>query len=93
MMHMAHFSPEDKFNYGLGWTVTRQEDGTIKYGHSGGYVGVLDLVTIRPSEDLAVIIFSNELDSELMSTFLERRAFTAINKAIFWKADYILSQS
>lgn len=93
MMHMAHFSPEDKFNYGLGWTVTRQEDGTIKYGHSGGYVGVLDLVTVRPAEDLAVIIFSNELDSELVSTFFERRAFTAINRAIFWKAEYILSQN
>ncbi|UCB59097.1 MAG: serine hydrolase [Thermoplasmatales archaeon] len=92
LMHMAHFSPENKFNYGLGWTITRQEDGTIKYGHSGGYVGVLDLVTIKPAQDVAVIIFSNELDSELMSTYLERRCFTFINKAIFWKAEQIISQ-
>ena len=92
LMHMAHFSPEDKFNYGLGWTITRQEDGTIKYGHSGGYVGVLDLVTIRPEQDIGIIIFSNELDSELMSTYLERRCFTSINKAIFWKAEQIVSQ-
>lgn len=92
LMHMAHFSPEDKFNYGLGWTVTKQGDGTIKYGHSGGYVGVLDLVTIKPAQDIAVIIFSNELDSELMSTYIERRCFTFINKAIFWKAELITSQ-
>jgi hypothetical protein len=89
-MHTAHFSPEDKYNYGLGWTITNQENGKKEYGHSGGYVGVLDLVTIVEDDDIAVMIFSNELDSELRSTLLERIAFNAINNALFWKANQFL---
>ena len=90
LMHTAHFSPEDKYNYGLGWTITNLENGKKEYGHSGGYVGVLDLVTIVEDDDIAVMIFSNELDSELRSTGLERTAFYAINNALFWKANQLL---
>jgi len=86
LMHTAHFSPEDTYNYGLGWALTNPENGTKTYGHSGGYVGVLDYVTIVPDDGVAVIIFSNELDSELQASRLEYRAFNAINKALFWKA-------
>jgi CubicO group peptidase (beta-lactamase class C family) len=86
LMHMPHFSPEDRVNYGLGWVLRNPPNGTKTYGHSGGYVGVLDYVTIIPEDNLAVIIFSNELDSELMASWLENRAFSAIYQAIMSKA-------
>jgi len=91
MMHTAHFSPKDKYNYGLGWTITNKLIGKDEYGHSGGYVGVHILVTIVPKDDIAVILFSNELDSELHATRIERKAFNAINDALFRKADRIAS--
>ncbi len=89
LMHTAHFSPEDKYNYGLGWTIKNPVIGKKEYGHSGGYVGVLDLVTIIPDDGIAVMIFSNELDSELQSTRIEWKAFNAINNLLFWKANQL----
>jgi CubicO group peptidase (beta-lactamase class C family) len=86
LMHKAHFSPEDKYNYGLGWTVTQKVFGETEIGHSGGYVGALDLVTIRPDKDIAVIFFSNELDAELHASRTERFAFNKINNALMFKA-------
>ena len=89
LMHTAHFSSEDKYNYGLGWFITNQDNGKKVISHSGGYVGVLVLVTIVQDDDIAVMIFSNELDSELQSTRLERIAINAINNALFWKANQL----
>ena len=91
LMHTAHFSPRDKYNYGLGWSITNKILGKDEYGHSGGYVGVHDLVTIIPDDDIAVILFSNELDSELLATRMERKAFNMINDALFRKAYQIAS--
>lgn len=91
LMHSAHFSPGDKYNYGLGWSITNKLIGKDEYGHSGGYVGVHDLVTIIPEDGIAVILFSNELDSELLATRTERRAFNGINDALFRKAYRIAS--
>ena len=90
MMHTAHFSPSDKYNYGLGWQVTNKVFQKT-YGHSGGYVGALDLITIYPKDNTAVLLFSNALDSELHSTRTEWKAFNAINKALFHKAKRIAS--
>jgi CubicO group peptidase (beta-lactamase class C family) len=91
LMHTSHFSPKEKYNYGLGWSITNRLIGKDEYGHSGGYVGVHDLVTIIPKDDIAVILFSNELDSELMASRTERKAFNAINDALFRKAKRIAS--
>ncbi|PNX52459.1 MAG: hypothetical protein BV458_09480 [Thermoplasmata archaeon M9B2D] len=85
MMHSAHFSPSDRYNYGLGWQITNKVFQKT-YGHSGGYVGALDLVTIHPKDNIAVLLFSNALDSELHSTRREWNAFNAINNALFHKA-------
>jgi CubicO group peptidase (beta-lactamase class C family) len=85
LMHRAHFSPNDKYNYGLGWQITNTPSQK-SYGHSGGYVGVLSLVTIIPDDNTAVILFSNELDSELHATRTEWLAIGAINNALFFKA-------
>jgi len=86
LMHTAHFSPNDKYNYGLGWTITNKLFEKT-YGHSGGYVGVHDLVTIDPEKDLSVLLFSNELDSELHATTLERNAFYTLYDLLWKKAD------
>jgi CubicO group peptidase (beta-lactamase class C family) len=90
LMHTAHFSPTDKYNYGLGWQITNKLFQK-NYGHSGGYVGFLDLVTIVPNDSTAVILFSNALDSELHSTRTEWKAFSAINNALFSKAKRMTS--
>lgn len=86
LMHTPHFSHGDKYNYGLGWTTSDPPNGKKTYGHSGGYVGVLDYVTIIPEDGIGVIIFSNELDSDLMASRLENYAFNAIYQAIVQKA-------
>lgn len=90
LMHTAHFSPEDEYNYGLGWVLYNPTIGKKEYGHSGGFVGALDLITIIPEDKIAVMIFSNELDSELASTRLEWLAFNAINNALFWKINHLI---
>lgn len=91
LMQKAHFSPEDEHNYGLGWSLKKKPFGKIEISHSGGYVGVLDLVKIKPEKDIAMIFFSNELDSELLASKIERRAFTMINRAVTIKALRIAS--
>ena len=91
LMHKAHFSPEDKNNYGLGWVINKKRFGKIEISHSGGYVGALDLVTIKPDKDVAVIFFSNELDAKLHASKIERRAFNLINNALMFKALRIAS--
>jgi CubicO group peptidase (beta-lactamase class C family) len=90
LMHTAQFSPTDKYNYGLGWEVTNKPFQKT-YGHSGGYVGALNLITIHPEYNTAVILFTNALDSELHSTRTEWKAISAINKALFFKARRIAS--
>jgi CubicO group peptidase (beta-lactamase class C family) len=90
LMHTAHFSPSDKSNYGLGWEVTNKPLKKT-YGHSGGYVGALNLVTVVPADNTAVILFSNALDSELQSTRMEWKAISAIDNALFHKAKRIAS--
>ena len=86
MMHMPHFSPTDTFNYGLGWQTKLLEDGKIDYLHSGGYVGALDMVKIKPYDGVGVIYFSNRLDAELHETFIERKMFRLIFDLLFDKA-------
>ena len=86
MMHTPHFSPTDTFNYGLGWQTKLLEDGKIDYLHSGGYVGALDMVKIKPYDGVGVIYFSNRLDAELHETFIERKMFRLIFDSLFDKA-------
>ena len=86
LMHTVHFPTEANYNYGLGWFVQYQENGNKVVSHSGGYVGVLDRVTIFIDDNITVMFFSNELDSELLDTYIERRAVRAINNALINKA-------
>jgi CubicO group peptidase (beta-lactamase class C family) len=89
LMHTAHFSPEDKSNYGLGWSIKNPLIGKKTYSHAGNYVGVNNYVAVVPDDDIAVVIFSNEMDSELFPSFVEWRAFETIQNALFWKANQL----
>ena len=88
LMHTDHFSPENP-HYGLGWKVENPLIGKKEYSHGGGYVGVDNDISIVPDNNVGIIIFSNELDSELIPTFVEWRAFEAIQNALFWKANQL----
>jgi CubicO group peptidase (beta-lactamase class C family) len=91
LMQTAPFQTESDYNYGLGWQLYTPINGKKEYGHSGGFVGVLTFVNIIPDDDLAVMIFSNELDSELADTRLEWWAFNKIYNALFWKANQLIN--
>lgn len=83
LIHTTHYLSSNGWNYGLGWIIDKTFLGKKEISHSGGWPGVHTLVTIRPDEDIAVIIFTNCLDSELHSTSLERLSFTLIKNALF----------
>ena len=91
LMHKPHFSPEDPHNYGLGWVIKYDKFGNLEYGHSGGYVGVHDLVNVKPTKDSTLIIFTNQLDSELHPTKMESIAFGILVKALTLKQKLIAS--
>jgi CubicO group peptidase (beta-lactamase class C family) len=91
LMHTAHYPSNNRWNYGLGWILKKTFLGKREIGHSGGWPGVHTLVTIRPDENQAVIIFTNCLDSELHSSLLERLSFMLIKTAIFNKASRLAS--
>jgi CubicO group peptidase (beta-lactamase class C family) len=90
LMHTAHFSPNDTHNYGLGWEITNKPLKKT-YGHYGAYVGALNSVTVKPDDNTAVILFSNECDSEIQITRTEWKAFSAISDVLFLKAKMIIS--
>jgi CubicO group peptidase (beta-lactamase class C family) len=89
-MHTAHFSPNDTYNYGLGWEITNKPLKKT-YGHYGAYVGALNSVTVKPDDNTAVILFSNECDSEIQITRTEWKAFSAISDVLFLKSKMIIS--
>ena len=92
-MHKAHFSPEDKHNYGYGWSISKKLFNKTQISHSGGYVGCLDLVTYKPWKDTTVIFFSNELDSELISSKIEYKTINLMNKLLFLKAHRLIKEN
>jgi len=91
LMHTAPFQPDLKYNYGLGWQIIKRSSGEIDIHHGGGYVGVHCHVLIKPEKEIATILFSNELDSELRASLLEARAFYMIEQLLLIKANRISS--
>jgi len=91
LMHTTHYPSTNNWNYGLGWIITTKFFGKKEIGHSGGWPGVHTEVIIKPEKDIAVIIFTNCLDSELHSTLIEGLAFTLIKNAFFHKANKLAS--
>lgn len=90
LMHTT-FYPKDKYtwNYALGWIVSKTPGGKEKIGHLGGWPGVHTLVSIRPYNDMAIIVFTNCLDSNLKMTLSETLAYGRIINAIIIKANFL----
>lgn len=45
--------------YGLGWTVTPDDNGYLRSAHGGGMPGVATTLALYPSEHLAVVVMTN----------------------------------
>jgi len=56
LMHTIQYPNED---YGLGWTIWNTTNNEQFYGHTGGDYGVATSVTVRTSDNTAVIYFTN----------------------------------
>ena len=56
LMHTVQYPNED---YGLGWTIWNNSNNEQFYGHTGGDYGVATSVTVRTSDNTAVIYFTN----------------------------------
>ncbi|WP_281615079.1 serine hydrolase [Flammeovirga sp. SubArs3] len=55
----THFS-----GYGLGWGI-KDYHGKMRVSHSGGYDGMITMVTMIPDENLGVIVLTNGLKSPI----------------------------
>jgi CubicO group peptidase (beta-lactamase class C family) len=91
LMHTTHYPSDLSWNYGLGWIIKNKIFRVDEIGHSGGWPGVHTLATIQPEKDLAVIVFTNCLGSELGMTINEQIAFKFIINALFFKANKLAS--
>jgi len=45
--------------YGLGWSVAREPNGSVRLGHSGGMPGVATSLTLFPAEGVAIVVLTN----------------------------------
>ena len=92
LMHTAHYPlNEDGYGYGLGWSIGVSKFGKKEIGHSGGWPGVHTLMTIRPDDDTAIIIFTNCYDSTQSSGPLVGLAFWLITISLFRRANRLAS--
>jgi CubicO group peptidase (beta-lactamase class C family) len=46
--------------YGLGWSVSRDDNGYRRVSHSGGMPGVNTVLALYPSENVAVVVLANQ---------------------------------
>jgi CubicO group peptidase (beta-lactamase class C family) len=87
LMHTAHYPLNDQgYGYGLGWSIKVSESGKKEIGHSGGWPGVHTLMTYRPFDNTAIVIFTNCYDSTQGYRPLEGLAFLLITNLLFWRA-------
>jgi CubicO group peptidase (beta-lactamase class C family) len=68
-------------NYGIGWFINDNDRGFRRVGHGGGMPGVSTLLTLIPTEKLAVVALSNaasslpsEVTEEILSVMLPEYA-------------------
>ena len=92
LMHTGHYEPYSrKGNYGFGWFITETFFIRKEIGHSGGWPGAHTYVKIKLNKDVAIIVFTNCLDSELGMTPLESKSFGLIINALLNKANRLAS--
>lgn len=70
--------------YGIGWRINPEENGLLRVSHTGGMPGVATILTLYPSEDLAVVVMTNttanatigRIAQEIVSALVPRYADT-----------------
>ncbi|HEX7778169.1 MAG TPA: serine hydrolase domain-containing protein [Vicinamibacterales bacterium] len=69
--------------YGLGWGVTADDNGYLRYSHTGGMPGVATVLNLYPAEHLAVVVLTNasggnigRIANEIAATVLPKYAET-----------------
>lgn len=69
--------------YGLGWVVTADDNGHLRYSHTGGSPGVATVLNIYPADRLAVVVLTNagggnieRIAQDIAATVLPRYAET-----------------
>lgn len=90
LMHSEHYQSNNRgWDYGLGWIIQENANGEKEFGHSGGWLGVHTLMTVRSDEKTGVIILTNALNPNLDTKPMERLAFSLIENALFKRGNMI----
>jgi CubicO group peptidase (beta-lactamase class C family) len=70
-------------SYALGWGITRDDNGYRRVSHSGGMPGVATILSLYPSENVAIAVMTNKSDGapfrvaeEIAAALLPRYAAT-----------------
>jgi hypothetical protein len=69
--------------YGLGWAVLGDDNGYLRYNHTGGMPGVATVLNLYPTEHLAIVVLTNasggnigRIATEIAATVLPKYAET-----------------
>lgn len=65
----VHAEIKAGLEYGYGWFITREKDGSKAYFHSGESKGFHNVVYHNPSKKMLIIIFSNSDDDRVAKAF------------------------
>ena len=75
--------PISPAQYGLGWAVLADDNGYLRYNHTGGMPGVATVLNLYPAERLAVVVLTNasggnigRIANEIAATVLPKYAET-----------------
>ena len=66
-MHQPTMKISDTQGYGIGWFTEDRPDGYHVVSHTGGMPGVATILMLVPSEDIAVVVLTNELNRTAIS--------------------------
>jgi CubicO group peptidase (beta-lactamase class C family) len=73
--------------YGLGWGITADNNGYLRYQHTGGMPGVATVLSLYPTVDVAVVVLTNarsgvgRIADEIAGVVLPKFAETARQRA------------
>jgi CubicO group peptidase (beta-lactamase class C family) len=60
LMQRIHTPDTAGLQYGLGWIITRDDNGYHVVSHSGGMPGVATMLRLYPAENVAVVVLANK---------------------------------
>lgn len=60
LMQRIHTPDTTGLEYGLGWVITRDDNGYRVVSHSGGMPGVATMLRLYPAENVAIVVLANK---------------------------------